>query len=190
MWYEYNHETQVRRYLAVICTAAALAAATGLAWFVAGAHAVPAAERVQALAEWPIVFTLPPGVSWIRTREGLPDEASGDRMQGTVAFVGRSPEHRDSKLLVQYAVLPGGTTLDEAMFELTGRKAGDAKKIRMGPSTGAMVESPRSEGMISLLGIACSDKGLVIIVEYATFDRDSRARLAFKAVCRSIEYKD
>jgi hypothetical protein len=190
MWYELNPETQVRPHLAVICTAAALVAATCLAWLVTGVHVVPAAERMQSLGEWPIVFTLPPDVSWVRSSDRLPDEASQDGMQGSAAYVGKSPEQRDSILLVQYAVLPEGTTVDEAVLELTGRKVGDAEKIRMGPLTGAIVESRRSRGSMSLLSIACSDRGLAIIIEYATLDRDSRARLAFEAVCRSIQYKD
>lgn len=189
MWQEYTRETPARPYLGVVGTGLALAAATGLAWLVSQSRALPAADAVQSLPEWPIVFTLPQGLSWVKADDPERGDVSPDGMRGGVAYRGRGRDQPDAALAVAFAVMPEGTTAAEALHELTGHEAAKREEIRIGPLTGTMIESRRSSGLTTLAAAACSERGLAIAVEYATEDHGSGARLTFRKVCRSIEYK-
>jgi hypothetical protein len=190
MWREYTREVPARPFFAVIGSGLALAVVTGLAWVITDARTVPPVETVQSLPEWPIAFTLPQSLSWRRSTGRLHGETSPDGMRGSAAYVGKSSGQSDAALIVSFAVLPEGTTGEEAMLRLTGENPLNEEPIGMGPLTGTMFELRHGGGLTSMAAAACSDRGLAIAVEFVTLERDSHARLSFLEVCRSIRYKE
>jgi hypothetical protein len=190
MWQEYTRETPARPFLAVLGTGLALAAATGLAWLVTDARAIPTTEVVQSPPDWPIAFKLPLGVSWVRRGDSSRGDMSWDGAQGAISYAGKGSDQLGSALIVAFGVLPEGTSAEEALFRLTGHRARAAEETTVGPLTGTMAASRSGTGALNLAAAACSERGLAFAVEYVTLEHGSRARLAFQEVCRSIKYKD
>jgi hypothetical protein len=190
MWQEYTRETPARPFLAVIGSGLALLAAASLAWVITDARAVTGGGAVQSLPDWPIVFTLPRGYSWVKNTDDLYGDASPTGMRGSAAYMCKSPEHRDALLIVAFAVLPEGSTAEEAMLRLAGQEPQDEEPISVGPMPGAMTVVERGGGARAMVAAACSERGLAIAVGYAALDRDAGGRLLFREVCQSIKYKD
>lgn len=188
MWTEFTREKPARRFLAAIVTCAALAAAVGLAWFISAARSEPTVGGFQSLPSWPIVFSLPQGVSWSRSGPER-DETSPDGAFGSVAFEGRRSGLGVCLVLIGFQVLPASATAGEAMLEMTGQELSDGRPVMLGPLNGTMMEYSPRRGTRCLAAVACSDRGLALVVQYVAPEGSPNAGLIFQSVCRSIDYR-
>ena len=191
MWREYTREHPARPRLALWTTLGVFAGTVALAQFIVSARSPVEGfcEGPQSPAFWPFAFDLPAGYSWSPDEQtaALPTMADGNG--GAAVFAGEGTGGGKAMLLVSFAVLPPGTTAAEAAERLLRVEFVAAGPIRLGPIDG-QIETIATPSSTRMAAAGCLPSGVGVGLTYVTTAADEQAVEEFRAVCRSIAFKD
>jgi hypothetical protein len=192
MWREYTKETPARAGWGVVTTAIALAGTTGLAYFVTGAKAAPAAALTARinLPGWPFSFALPHGFRLVLPEGRMAQVVSDELTSGYIEGARMGARGEVAVLSVRFKVHDRELDLRKAFARWSRLDAADAGAVKVGSLDGLAAASPQPEGHVKFIAVAVIPDGLVIVIELETASASPRARRQFEAVCESVHFKD
>lgn len=172
-------------------TVGVFAGTVGLAQFVVSARSPVTRfhDGPQSPASWPIAFDLPRGYSWSTEAGAGTIPAMSDGNGGAAVFVGQGASGGKALLLISFAVLPPDTTAAEVADKLFAAEFEAARPIRLGPIDGRMEAIPTPNNT-RFVAAGCLPCGVGIGLTYVATAPDEQAAEEFKAVCRSITFRE
>ena len=194
MWKEYTREKPARRGWTLAMMGLAFVGTIGLAKILTDerAPAVLDLTQRQSLPRWPLSFKLPDDFRWTPVRGAIraPPQLGNLAGMGIAAFRGWNETGAHTEVLFRFRLVQ-----DSISPELTAERVflipvDEGVDIEIDSTPGIMSISLGKDGSTRFSAVACSERGVAVLVVFHADPRVDGKTEVFEAICNSIAFQD